>query len=57
VIITVAYGPGVFEEHGRELIKLNHEAQKDLIWMGTQLWMVEIIPMRKSRAHCLSVYD
>ncbi|PVG03050.1 cytochrome P450 [Serendipita vermifera] len=44
VIITVAYGPGVFEEHGHELIKLNHEAQMDLIWMGTQLWMVEIIP-------------
>ncbi|PVG03046.1 cytochrome P450 [Serendipita vermifera] len=47
VVITLAYGPGVYEAHGKELTELNQKALDQVTWVGGQLWLVEFLPILK----------
>jgi hypothetical protein len=44
IVITLAYGRGVYEDHGAELTVLNREALDQVTWMSRQLWLVEFMP-------------
>ncbi|PVF92915.1 cytochrome P450 [Serendipita vermifera] len=47
VVITLAYGPAVFEAHGQELIDLNITGIKELTHQGSKFWLVEYFPLLK----------
>jgi hypothetical protein len=47
VVITLAYGSGVYEAHGKELTDLNRKALDQVTWVGGQLWLVEFLPIRE----------
>lgn len=47
VIIELAYGAKVFEEHGEELVKLNVESLDYLTWSFQQMWLPNIIPISR----------
>lgn len=47
VIIRVAYGDGVFEEIGENLIELNTATVRQMNWVAGQFWLVEYLPILK----------
>jgi hypothetical protein len=46
-VITIAYGPTVFESNGQELIDLNRNVMKEATNMASKLWLVDYFPLRK----------
>lgn len=46
-MITIAYGEGVYNVHGKELTDLNRKALDQATWVGMQFWFVEFLPIRK----------
>lgn len=57
VVITLAYGPAVFEAHGQELIDLNIVGIKEVAHQGSKFWLVEYFPLCGSRLALSSYID
>jgi hypothetical protein len=45
VVVTIAYGPAVFEAYGQELVDLNVAGIKEVAHQGSKFWLVEYIPL------------
>jgi hypothetical protein len=48
VVVTIAYGPAVFEAYGQELVDLNVAGIKEVAHQGSKFWLVEYIPLCES---------
>ncbi|PVF92912.1 cytochrome P450 [Serendipita vermifera] len=47
IVVTLAYGPSVFDAHGQELIKLNRTALGEITHLANRFWLVDYIPPLK----------
>jgi hypothetical protein len=45
VVIELAYGANIFQEHGQELVKLNTESLTLMSWAFQQIWLPDLIPI------------
>jgi hypothetical protein len=48
IVIRLAYGDSVYQEHGKALVDLNHETLDLVTATGTQFFLVNFIPSRES---------
>jgi hypothetical protein len=45
VIIELAYGANIFQEHGQELVELNTESLELMTWAFQQVWLPDLLPI------------
>ncbi|PVF92916.1 cytochrome P450 [Serendipita vermifera] len=47
IVVTLAYGPTVFEAHGKGLIELNRDVMSEGTHLASKLWLVDYFPLLK----------
>lgn len=53
VIIRAGYGDKIYQEHGKELVRLNRVRSEMISRVFQQFWLVDVFPIREYLIHIL----